>query len=112
MDFKKKQIKVDKTSDKTKLSDMQIQIEIEKEKTRQLELIKEIKKMEFKMRNNKKYKHQKKYIDLASILNDEKSDNDNDNESSDHNYINDIHDTISLLSTHSIDTIDYINRND
>jgi len=82
------------------------QIKLEKEKTRQLELIRDIKKLELKLKNNKKYKHTKKYVDLSSIL--ENSDNDNDNDNNYEENINDHYDTISIQSTKSIITIDYI----
>jgi hypothetical protein len=78
------------------------QLELEKEKTRQLELIREIKKLELKLKNNKKYKHKKKYVDLSSIL--DNSDNNSENEET----INENYDTISIQSTKSITTIDYI----
>jgi len=107
MDFKnnskqiihKKKIKV---NDKLKGIDDQTQIEIEKEKTKQLELIREIKKLELKLSNKKKYKHTKKYLDLSSILDD------SDNEMSDNSINNyEEYDTISIQSTHSITTIEY-----
>jgi len=82
----------------------QKELELEKEKTRQLELIKQIKKLELKLKNNKKYKHTKKYVDLSAILND-------DNDSIDYNdieYDNEQFDTISIQSTKSITTIDYV----
>ena len=75
------------------------EIDLEKEKTKQLELIKEIKKLELKLMTNKKYKHTKKYVDLASILNDNNEESDNDNE---------LYDTISIQSTKSIITIEYV----
>lgn len=76
------------------------QIQIEKEKTKQLELIKEIKKLELKLSNKSKYKHTKKYLDLSSIFDDSDSDNDNDTD-------NEHYDTISIQSTKSITTIEY-----
>lgn len=72
------------------------QIELEREKTKQLELIREIKKLELKLKNNKKYKHTKKYIDLSSILDSDNEETHNDN-----------YDTISMQSSKSITTIDH-----
>jgi hypothetical protein len=109
MDFKnnskmnhiKREIKVrDKNKEAMKEVMIDInEIDLEKEKTKQLELIKEIKKLELKLMTNKKYKHTKKYVDLASILNNNEEESDNENE---------LYDTISIQSTKSITTIEYV----
>lgn len=111
MDFKNNSKKM-KVTNHIKISDkatvINNQIELEKEKTRQLELIRDIKKLELKLKNNKKYKHTKKYVDLSSILENSDNYNDNDNDNDNEENINDHYDTISIQSSKSITTIDYI----
>lgn len=117
MDFKNNSNKSNKSNKSNNQNNQNKQkdldLDLEKEKTRQLELIKDIKKLELKLKNNKKYKHTKKYIDLSSILNDDNesvnsSDNDDSVNSSDNDIDNEHYDTISVQSTKSITTIDYI----
>jgi len=77
-----------------------IKLEMEKEKTKQLELIRDIKRLELKLKNNKKYKHDKKYIDLTKLLSNDETDLENVN---DDNY-----DTISMETIDSINTIEEV----
>ena len=85
------------------------ELDLEKEKTKQLELIKEIKKLELKLMTNKKYKHPKKYIDLSSILNNNINNINNINDKNEESDTNsEIYDTISIQSTKSITTINYV----
>ena len=128
-------IKHNKIITETKGCNNFLELELQKEKTKQLEIIRDIRKLELKLKLNKSYERNNKSFDVYKMLNSLSSDNsgednsesyedsteDSDNSdansdaNSDVNSDDDslINDTISMYSVKSVDeyneveTIDY-----
>lgn len=124
-------IKHNKSINENKVCNNFLELELQKEKTKQLEIIRDIRKLELKLKLNKNYqRNNKKSFDVYKMLNslstDKDSDSDSDNNSekdsdidSDSNSDSDdnssdkdsdidsddslINDTISMYSVKSID---------
>ena len=85
------------SSNKTKVNkDLLLEFEIQKEKTRQLELIKEIKKLDLKAKNHTRYKkHKSKSAEIYNALSEVYDEDISSSESEEEL------DTISMCSTDS-----------
>jgi hypothetical protein len=81
-----------------------IELELEREKTKQLELIKEIKKMELRILLNEKYKKNKNRTDVFKMFNSLNSDSEySDTNSLDSSDFESNNETISMCSNDSED---------
>jgi hypothetical protein len=123
-------IKHNKIITETKSCNNFLELELQKEKTKQLEIIRDIRKLELKLKLNKSYERNNKSFDVYKMLNSLSSDNsesceDNSENSTDENTDDDsgescedncedncedssdddslINDTISMYSVKSVD---------